>query len=193
MSVGTTRCVRKIVPPQPWQRMPIPTRGPLTERWLALAGSWSTEQAVRQLFSRRCGSTLQLESITAVCHETSLTAFNAGSSGPTLTRTPIAYPTRCSSMARAQTAMSPTSWRRVSSSASRTPRVCSEAEYTEHRTFGVAVCTAGHAWPLHVSMPLQQKMQFFGEWSKKKNTPRRPEQCTKLWVPAPTRIGVCSH
>ena len=81
MSVGTTRCVRKIVPPQPWQRMPIPTRGPLTERWLALAGSWSTEQAVRQLFSRRCGSTLQLESITAVCHETSLTAFNAGSLG----------------------------------------------------------------------------------------------------------------
>lgn len=136
MSIGTTRCVRKIVPPQPWQRMPIPTRGPLTERWLALAGSWSTEQAVRQLFSRRCGSTLQLESITAVCHETSLTAFNAGSSGPTLTRTPIVYPTRCSSMARAQTAMSPTSWRRVSSSASRTPRVCSEAAYTEHRTLG---------------------------------------------------------
>ena len=78
---GTTRCVRKIVPPQPWQRLTSPSRGPLTERWLALAGSWSTEQAVRQLFSRRCGSTLQLESITAVCHETSLTAFNAGSLG----------------------------------------------------------------------------------------------------------------
>ena len=74
MSIGTTRCVRKIVPPQPWQRLTSPSRGPLTERWLALAGSWSTEQAVRQLFSRRCGSTLQLESITAVCHETSLTA-----------------------------------------------------------------------------------------------------------------------
>ena len=81
---GTQRRVRKTGTqpraahlPQPWQ----PARALGAARWLTLAGSWNTEQAVRELFGRRCGHTLQIESLTAVHHEASLNAFSAGNLG----------------------------------------------------------------------------------------------------------------
>ena len=81
---GTQRRVRKTGtqpraahPPQPWQ----PALALETARWLTLAGSWDTEQAVRELFGRRCQHTLQIESVTAVHHGASLNAFSAGNLG----------------------------------------------------------------------------------------------------------------
>lgn len=82
---GTQRRVRKTGtqpraahPPQPWQQ-PVLALG--TARWLTLASSWNTEQAVRELFERRCQHTLQVESVTAVHHGASLNAFSAGNLG----------------------------------------------------------------------------------------------------------------
>ena len=73
---GTQRRVRK-TGTQPWQ----PALALGTARWLTLAGSWNTEQAVRELFERRCQHTLQVESVTAVHHGASLNAFSAGNLG----------------------------------------------------------------------------------------------------------------
>jgi hypothetical protein len=67
-------------PPRSWyERAPSVFQAPrVTDRWLELAGSWKTEQAVRQLFLRRCGHALEIQSVTAVCHEASLSALSAG-------------------------------------------------------------------------------------------------------------------
>ena len=87
---GTHRRVRK-TGTQPWQATGAYPN--VTQRWLSLAGSWNTEQAVRELFNRRCGHTLQVESVTAVCHGASLNAFiSAGSLGSNADPVPTAYP-----------------------------------------------------------------------------------------------------